>query len=53
MCDTLKNFENSPEIGRFASQTFANVKHRPNAWYVEVWRHTNDLDEDMDVPGLK
>jgi hypothetical protein len=28
-------------------------KCHPNARYAEFWRHANDLDEDMDVPGLK
>jgi hypothetical protein len=27
-------------------------KHRPTTRYGEFWRHANDKDEDLDVPGL-
>jgi hypothetical protein len=28
-------------------------KRRANPWYADFWRHANDKDEDLDVPGLK
>ncbi|KAF8144267.1 hypothetical protein K438DRAFT_1782998 [Mycena galopus ATCC 62051] len=28
-------------------------KHRPNQQYAAFWRHANDRDDDLDVPGLQ